>query len=155
MRVKSVPVRRSPVDTLVVNRRAMAVDLMVKHGIGTWSLSLDRSKTRGGLTHFGKKTIYISTNFISQSSDKEFVNLVLHEIAHGIAGPTAGHGRAWQDVATSIGCDGKRCIDVPIEYKYQVTCGCGAVNAKRIVIRKTLVTRVCTTCRGQLTFDKL
>lgn len=41
-------------------------------------------------------------------------NVILHEIAHALAGQEAGHGPRWRAVALWIGCDGAVFYHQPI-----------------------------------------
>jgi predicted SprT family Zn-dependent metalloprotease len=53
----------------------------------------------------------LKKEFAVFANDAKFKNTVLHEIAHAIAGPEAGHGSQWKRIAHQIGYDRnfKRC----------------------------------------------
>lgn len=95
-------------------------------------LSFNGNKTRAGVCFFSPLEIQISTFYIRASHvhEDQVINTILHEMAHAIAGPDAGHGAEWRRVALSIGCDAKRCVDSfvpPKHYRYVLDCGQGCV----------------------------
>ena len=67
---------------------------------------------------------------------------ILHEIAHAIAGYSAGHGQKWKDVCIQIGAKPERCYDSKTtntpELKYKAVCGaCGTIHQKSRLVNKT------------------
>ena len=54
------------------------------------------------------KTLSLSKHLVPVNSDEEIMNVILHEVAHAIAGPGAGHKYKWKRAAVSIGCSGER-----------------------------------------------
>jgi predicted SprT family Zn-dependent metalloprotease len=87
-------------------------ELRAKHGLANWCLAWNRRcKTRAGLTNYKTQTIELSTRYVQYADvgRHDVENTLLHEIAHALAGPTAGHGPVWKAKALSIGCDGERC----------------------------------------------
>lgn len=42
--------------------------------------------------------------------EAEVRETILHEIAHALAGPRAGHGARWREIAHRIGSTGERCV---------------------------------------------
>ena len=86
-----------------------------------------------------------------RTSDEEFLNTILHEIAHAIAGFEAGHGLQWASVAASIGCNARRCLDrVFTEGQWRVRCPCGAIDIDRHCVQKRLLAKVCRQCMKPL-----
>jgi predicted SprT family Zn-dependent metalloprotease len=43
------------------------------------------------------------------NGEAEVRDTLLHEIAHALAGPLAGHGLAWRELALKVGATPKRC----------------------------------------------
>ena len=99
-------------------------------GTGMWNLGWDRAIRRLGCCRYnvgptrrGRRrksedpsramggTISISTFFLRhpETSREQVSKVLLHELAHVIAGRTAGHGQAWREVALRIGADAQRC----------------------------------------------
>ncbi|MHA3722912.1 SprT-like domain-containing protein [Leucobacter sp. HY1910] len=68
-----------------------------------WQFGFDHAKRRAGLCHFGKKQITVSRYLAVKFSDEEIYQTLLHEVAHALAGPDAGHGPRWKRLAEVIG----------------------------------------------------
>ncbi len=81
----------------------MARRLMDEHGLADWTLMLVESKHRLGDCSFRDRVIRISRRHVLDGSAAQIQDTVLHEIAHAIAGPAAGHGPLWKAVARRIG----------------------------------------------------
>jgi predicted SprT family Zn-dependent metalloprotease len=89
-----------------------ANELMAHHIIeGGWSFGFDHAKMRAGLCDFKKKRISVSRYLAARYDDDEVRQILLHEIAHALAGSKAGHGPKWRTIAKQIGYDGKRTHD--------------------------------------------
>ncbi|MCU1478219.1 MAG: phage-related protein [Subtercola sp.] len=73
-----------------------------------WSFGFDNAKTRAGLCNYTTKTITVSRYLASRYEDDEIHQVLLHEVAHAIAGGRAGHGPKWRAVAAEMGYEGKR-----------------------------------------------
>lgn len=76
-----------------------------------WSFGFDHAKTRAGLCNFTKKRITVSRYLAERYEDDDVHQVLLHEVAHAIAGSRAGHGVKWKTVATELGYVGKRTHD--------------------------------------------
>lgn len=73
-----------------------------------WSFSFDNAKTRAGLCNFTAKRITVSRYLAARYEDDEIHQILLHEVAHALAGPRAGHGAAWRRKAEELGYEGSR-----------------------------------------------
>lgn len=73
-----------------------------------WSFGFDRATTRAGLCSYGSHRITVSRHLASRYDDDEIHQVLLHEVAHAIAGPKAGHGPRWKAIASELGYEGKR-----------------------------------------------
>ncbi|MBM7471311.1 SprT-like domain-containing protein [Subtercola frigoramans] len=73
-----------------------------------WSFGFDNAKTRAGLCDFTAKRITVSRYLAARFGDDEIHQVLLHEIAHAMAGPRAGHGPRWRAVARELGYAGDR-----------------------------------------------
>ena len=80
-----------------------ARQLLDTHGLASWSVRLDHARQRCGSCHFKRREITLSRHFVSLNDSVEIEATVLHEIAHALAGPRAGHGQRWQQIAQRIG----------------------------------------------------
>ena len=73
-----------------------------------WSFGFDNAKKRAGLCNFANKRITVSRYLAATAEDDDIHQVLLHEVAHAMAGPKAGHGARWKSTATSIGYIGTR-----------------------------------------------
>ncbi|MFM7013818.1 MAG: SprT-like domain-containing protein [Actinomycetota bacterium] len=82
----------------------LAIQQLIQHGLeADWAFSFDSAKQRAGLCNYSDKMISISKYFVQIHSVDQAIQVILHEIAHALAGKSAGHGPAWKSVAKSIG----------------------------------------------------
>ncbi len=88
--------------------RTWASALIELHLDASWSFAFDNAKTRAGLCNYNLRRISVSRYLAAKYEDDEIHQVLLHEIAHALAGPAAGHGAAWRSIAKSIGYEGKR-----------------------------------------------
>jgi len=79
-----------------------------------WTFAFDHAKTRAGLCNFTAKRITVSRHIALRSEDDEVHQTLLHEVAHAIAGPKAGHGPRWKAIAAELGYEGGRTHDGPV-----------------------------------------
>lgn len=153
----------------------LARELMNQHGVGHLPLEWNRSKTKIGLCHFsmirmGRHGTYIrpvkislSRHFIPHLTEDKVRDVILHEIAHALAGYEAKHGPQWKAVARRIGAEPKSCAYVPEAHaamaaakvhKYNVVCECsvhkGAVIGYRN--RKPKHSMVCLVSKHPVKF---
>lgn len=97
----------------------------------------DNAKNRFGVCRYRRKVIGLSLPLVEGNLDNfyQINDTILHEIAHAISfhihgRKGRGHGDFWKHVASSIGCNAKRCfnvkdVNVP-KYKYTTICdNCG------------------------------
>jgi predicted SprT family Zn-dependent metalloprotease len=148
------PTFREPADVVQV-----VYDEMVRCGLEGFTFDWDRSVRRAGCCHHRTKTITLSYHYVSANLDKpdDIYDTVLHEIAHGLAGPGEGHGQAWKDICVRIGARPVRCYDsqriaMP-EGKYVAVCGgCGMVFRRHKKVRSARYHLRCGLEKGRLTF---
>ncbi len=95
--------------------RDRAEQLIAHHlGAGTWSFAFDHAKTRAGQCDFGRRRITVSRHIAARVSEADVEQVLLHEVAHALAGPRAGHGPTWRRTAAAIGYTGSRLYDGPV-----------------------------------------
>ncbi|WP_144711511.1 SprT-like domain-containing protein [Curtobacterium pusillum] len=95
--------------------RSRAAQLMAVHlGDGSWSFAFDHAKTRAGQCDFARHRITVSRHLAVRFSDDDVDQVLLHEIAHALAGSRAGHGPTWRRTAAAIGYTGSRLYDGPV-----------------------------------------
>jgi predicted SprT family Zn-dependent metalloprotease len=115
----------------LVRVRKWADALIALHLDPSWSFGFDTAKTRAGLCNYTKKRISVSRYLASRYEDDEIHQVLLHEVAHAIAGTRAGHGPRWKKVAQDLGYEGKRLHDGAIANElapWVGTCPAGHVH---------------------------
>ena len=91
----------------------LAAIRLKEHGLSDWSFRLAKTKRRLGACKHRQKRIEIAAYYASQNPPESVTDTLLHEIAHAIAGPAAGHGPAWKAVAARLGATPKACDTSP------------------------------------------
>lgn len=76
-----------------------------------WSFGFDHAKRRAGLCNYTERRITVSRYLAERYDDDEIHQVLLHEVAHAIAGSQAGHGPVWKRVANDLGYVGGRLLD--------------------------------------------
>jgi predicted SprT family Zn-dependent metalloprotease len=127
--------------------RALALGLMRRHGLADWELIFDRAKTRAGVCRHVDRQIGLSTELTRLHSAAQVTDTVLHEVAHALAGPRAGHGERWKAVARRIGCSASRCVpeDAPrVPAPWVGTCPSGHTASRHRRPDRVLSCRACS-----------
>lgn len=88
-----------------------------KDGISSWSFGFDHAKRRAGLCNHTERRITVSRYLAAKFDDDEIHQILLHEVAHALAGAAAGHGPAWKSIARDIGYVGGRTHDGEIAHE--------------------------------------
>lgn len=88
--------------------RRWADALIALHLDPAWTFAFDNARTRAGLCDYRAKRISVSRHLAARYEDDEIHQVLLHEVAHALAGPGAGHGPRWKKVAAELGYEGKR-----------------------------------------------
>jgi predicted SprT family Zn-dependent metalloprotease len=73
-----------------------------------WSFGFDNAKKRAGQCNWTTKRITVSRYLTATAEDDDIHQVLLHEVAHALAGSGAGHGPRWKATAASIGYVGTR-----------------------------------------------
>lgn len=73
-----------------------------------WSFEFDHAKSRAGKCDYTNRRISVSRYLVARNSQTFARDTVIHEVAHGIAGPAAGHGPEWRRVVVELGGDPAR-----------------------------------------------
>ena len=89
-----------PVSSEVID---LANQLFQRFGLINYSFGFDRAVRRAGLCNYTKRRITLSKHFVEHASSEEIEQVLLHEIAHALAGQSAGHGPKWKKQASDIG----------------------------------------------------
>lgn len=142
----------------LIEAKRIAVDLMNKHNLilKGWGFEFDNSKRRLGCCKYRYKRLSFSKNYLPLIDVNEYINTVLHEIAHALVGSGHGHDYVWQGKALEIGCNGQRLYqgEVRVEGKYQAICPkCGKKHHKHRMTRST--TKHSCGCTGRFNIECL
>lgn len=86
---------------------AFARDALLIHGLVGWRITWDRAKRRAGACNYAKRTLSFSRALMPLYPRDVMRDVVLHEVAHALAGPRAGHGPRWKETALRIGASPK------------------------------------------------
>ena len=142
----------------LTDARTTALTLMAKHGLTAkgWTFEFDRAVKRFGCCHYPTKTISLSGNLVVVNDMPQVFNTILHEIAHAMCPPKAGHGPLWKATARSIGCTAQRCYSskdvtpVPTTIRQQYIANCPKCNAefRRVKRVKANAAHSCSKCSG-------
>ena len=77
--------------------------LITLHLDDSWSFGFDNAKRRAGQCDYTKKRITVSRYLAARFDDDEIHQVLLHEVAHALAGHTAAHGPSWKRIARDLG----------------------------------------------------
>lgn len=88
-----------------------AADIAVPHYLPGWSWTFTDSISRLGCCWYQKKLLEFSVPFIVEHP-KTAKDTLMHEIAHGIAGPLARHSWRWKQIAMQLGATPRACVEV-------------------------------------------
>ena len=91
--------------------RGWADALIRLHLDESWSFAFDNAKRRAGLCDYTRKRITVSRYLAARYDDDEIHQVLLHEIAHALAGSGVGHGPKWKTIARDLGYVGRRTHD--------------------------------------------
>ena len=112
----------------------LALDLMTEHSLADWRFRWGRGKRMLGSCNYTSKIIRLSGYYVELNDVEHVRDTILHEIAHAIAGPEAGHGPKWKAVCRRIGADPTR-VDHTAAMPaapYEIVCtSCDQVVARR------------------------
>ena len=85
-------------------------ELLREHGLPRWEVRVNRrmSRTLGRCDHRTRR-IELADWVFQRCPPDEIEDLVLHEVAHALAGPGAGHGPVWKRIALELGARPTAC----------------------------------------------
>ena len=104
--------------------------VLQQEGLRGWTIRWDNAKRRAGACNHKARLISFSRVLIPLYPQEVQKDIVMHEVAHAIAGPGAGHGSAWKKVAKRLGATPRAMLSRSLPQppaKWEGTCPrCGA-----------------------------
>ncbi|MEL7975315.1 SprT-like domain-containing protein [Isoptericola sp. F-RaC21] len=88
----------------------LARGLMAEHRLSGWTFRFDGARRRAGLCRYDRREISLSGPLTELYDEADVREVVLHEIAHALAGARHGHDAVWRATARSIGSTGRRVV---------------------------------------------
>lgn len=73
------------------------------YGADAWTFRFDAAKRRAGLCNYTKREISVSRYLAAKYEDDDIHQILLHEVAHALAGERAAHGPTWKRIARELG----------------------------------------------------
>lgn len=125
-----------------IERHAKA--LMTAHGVGSLEFKFDGAKRRLGAclfqpckslngTYWLPKQISLSKHYAVLLPAEELHDVILHEIAHALAGRNAGHGPLWKAAARKVGAKAQRCATPSASPQTSVAGVCTNPDCQKVV----------------------
>lgn len=125
---RAQPVYVAAITTLE-DIEALAVHVLGEHGLAErgWTFGWDRAVVRAGSCHWARRCVTLSWPIFSIEANRtEAHDVILHEVAHALAGPAAGHGPGWGRVAAAVGARPERCHQLQLPDRPVLgICACG------------------------------
>lgn len=135
----------------------LAQRLLREHGLANWNFGFNRRKRSLGLCRYALRRIELSAHFVRWHEELEIRDVILHEIAHALAGHAAAHGARWKAICRQIGARPERCGDAVMPAgRWQATCpGCRRDYSRyrRPLRRRKYHCPQCGPTRGELLFQ--
>jgi SprT protein len=140
-------------DSKWVEQRATT--LLHRHNLSSWSFRFDNAKTRFGQCDHSRRCISLSRHLSFSGSEDEVEQVLLHEIAHALAGAREGHGPRWLGIARSLGYRGGRTHTADIATEHAKWRGVCPVGHEVIRFRKPSKKMSCAKCSKRFSDDYL
>ena len=83
--------------------RQWAEALISSHLDSSWTFGFDNAKRRAGQCDYTRRRITVSRYLSARYDDDTNHQTLLHEVAHALAGATAGHRPRWTSIARGLG----------------------------------------------------
>lgn len=134
--------------------QAKARALMEAWGLEGWSFGFDNAKRRCGVCKHTEKRIQLSRHYVLANDAAMIRDTILHEIAHALTGPRAGHGPKWQQTARALGARPERCNSQAVmpEAPWKLECTAGHSHGTRHRRNRKLVDFHACRCGARLRY---
>lgn len=124
-------------------------------GEGSWRFGFDNAKRRAGQCNYTDRIITVSRYLAAKFDDDEVHQILLHEVAHAMAGPSAGHGLRWKSMAHHIGYVGGRTHDGEIAHELAPWHGQCPAGHDHFRFRKPVREASCSRCSKRFSTEHL
>lgn len=124
----------------------LAGQLLQDNGLIQYSFGFDRAVRRAGQCDFSNRRITLSRHFVESSNLDAIEQVLLHEIAHALAGQGVGHGKAWKEMAASLGYRHEKLDGAAIAKNSAKYLGLCASGHKHYRMRKPTTALSCKLC---------
>lgn len=136
----------------------LITNLMHDHGLADlgWYYTLSDHKSAGGFCQFEDKILGFSLPVIKLNKKKVIREIILHEIAHALAGDKAGHGKIWKQYCKKLGCKAETFLGKEVVFprkKYYSVCSGCSLRYERDRLTKN-AKYLCGKCKTELVFYK-
>lgn len=136
----------------------MALRLISEHKLSAWEFGFNRRKCALGLCRHAERRIELSAYFVMANDEAAIRDVILHEIAHALAGYRAGHGPKWRAICERIGAVPERCGEARMPGgAWQASCPACKQSYTRHRRPRRGMTHYCGDCgefNGPLTFRR-
>ncbi len=126
--------------------RIWAEALIALHLDASWTFDFDHAKTRAGACDHTRRRITVSRYLAAAWDDDDIHQVLIHEVAHAIAGARAAHGPRWKRVAAGLGYVGRRTHDGPIAVERAPWVGTCPAGHEHHRFRKPTRSMSCAKC---------
>jgi len=128
--------------------RRWATALIALHlDAAVWSFDFDNAKKRAGLCNYAERRISVSRYLAARYTDDEIHQVLLHEVAHALAGARAGHGPSWVRAARELGYIGRRTHDGEVATELAPWVGRCPAGHEHVRYRRPSRSLSCGLCR--------
>ena len=123
-------------------------------GLPKWQVTWDRARRRAGACDHTRRTLSFSSVLLPLYPEPVVRDVVLHEVAHALAGARAGHGPKWKRVAANLGASPKAQLPGWLPQPLARWVGtCPACGAERRLHRRPTRVSACASCSPTFNFD--
>ena len=139
----------------LLKAKALAESCLKKHNIKDWQVVFSPSKLFLGACYFKGRMLCLRDDFILLNTMRNIKKIILHEIAHILAGIEAKHsGTKWSDACKRVGIrqDCQYDKDFMLPYKWQARCSKCDAKWKRY---KKLNNMYCVKCNIPIKWERI
>lgn len=143
---------RYPGQVSLTELEQYANALLREHNLHDWTFGYDRATRRAGQCDYTRRRITVSRRLMQLYSPHEARDVVIHEVAHALAGKEAGHGPVWREVALRLGGTARARISPQaprLPARWKGVCQCGITFERMRRPAPNIVCRACVNAGAQ------